>query len=294
METEERQELKQNDLREFLLNFREWWGQYGNSVLLVVAVVCLAVAGYFFYTNQQRARINEAWRDLATSTSPDALVSVAETHRLDAVQALAWLRGADLYLQQAITPGQGDQPRPQLLDQAATAYQRVSGGDYNSVYRANALLGLGSVAEARQQWDQAEEHYTRAAQLAEEQALPALAGQAHRRQQMLARLAQPVTLAETPEQPQMPAGMPGMGPGGGMPGMGGPGAGEGAPAPGAQPMPAPDETEGEPAPAGELDVPGVPAEDEQTTDDEPAPETEQQSDSTDQAEAEPADETGQQ
>ncbi|MFW6058662.1 MAG: tetratricopeptide repeat protein [Phycisphaeraceae bacterium] len=271
MDSEERHELKENDLAEFFRNFGEWWSQYGNYVLIVVILLAAGITGYNFYHSRVTQRHEQAWTDLAVATSPEGFAQVAEAHDDPVVQALAQLRAADLYRRRAIgryepieqpdvtldeqgtldglegeTEAQADPAED--LAQAAALYQRVLEQDAQrvpTVYRVNALLGLGAVLESEKNWDDAREQYDRAAELAGE-ALPQLAAQARQRRELLDELRRPIAFAPESDAPDTgatgPANVPGL-PAGVAPA---PGAGAGE------------------APDLEIDVPDAPESDPDT------------------------------
>jgi hypothetical protein len=225
MESQQRDESQQNDFQETMAGFRDWWSRHGNTVLIVVTVVILAVAGYRFYTQRQTQQHNAAWRDLATATSPDTLMQVAESHSLPAVQSLARLRAGDLLLQQAVSPdSSGDRSTSEALNEAANLYQTVIDNDAaDPAMRVNALLGKAAVAETQDNWDQAREVYGQAIELGQQHQLSALAQQAEGRRAQLEEVSRPVTFAAPSTQPSgqnmnIPSGaMPQSG--GGMPGL---------------------------------------------------------------------------
>jgi hypothetical protein len=208
MESQERHELKQNDLQEFFLNFREWWGKYGNSIMIVVIVCALGVAGYQFYTGRQTRAHNTAWQQLASSSNPDALQEVAKSHEVQSVPTLARLRAGDLLLEEAINPGPGsDRSQSEALEQAASLYEAVANDQQNQpAYRINAHMGLASVAETRKQWQAARNHWKQAIDLAQQNKLDYLAQRAQARRDRLDQLRQPVTFAQGSAQPQQPGG----------------------------------------------------------------------------------------
>ena len=230
MDTEERHELKENDLAEFFRNFGEWWSKHGNTVLIILIIVLGGITAYRFYSSSTYERHQDAWTDLANATGPEGYVQVARMHDVPAVQTLANLRGADLFRLRAIgryePPTSGEQaqtdseaaaadatagsdsdsssPPPSAdLEQAAALYQRVLEAEPSqtpTAYRVNALLGLGSVAESRKAWEEAQQHYEKAIDLADD-SLPALAQQAMRRRDLLNELQRPIVFATQPAQP---------------------------------------------------------------------------------------------
>lgn len=220
MDPKHREELEHNDLEHFLTHFKEWWDKYQNPVLIAVLVVVGSFSIYTIITNNREAARNAAWSDLANSTSPEALASVAATHDHPAVRNLAALRAADKLLQRVVAggetnptdpaAGQGDSPAvvqndhdPEAdLREAGRLYQQViADDDAHRVYHLNARLGLGAVAEAQQDWAAAREQYQTIIDTAGEHQ-PAIRGQAKTRLALLPRLKQPLVYAPAPDNPE--------------------------------------------------------------------------------------------
>jgi len=217
MDPKHREELEHNDLAHFLTHFKEWWDKYQNPVLIAVLLVVGSFSIYTIITNNRAAARNAAWSDLANSTSPEALASVAATHDQPAVRNLAALRAADKLLQRVITGGQPNPADQQGADpavvqndsdpvadlrEAGRLYQQViADGDAHAVYHLNARLGLGAVAEAQQEWATAREQYQTILDTAGDHQ-PAIRGQAKTRLALLPRLEQPLVYAPAPANPE--------------------------------------------------------------------------------------------
>ena len=142
---------------------------------------------------------------MAGSTTPQGYQLVAQSHDDPAVQAIALLRGADLLLSEAVEGRSASDEAlspAEALPQAATMYQQVADSKAAPVYRVNALLGLAAVLESQQQFEQAEQAYNQAAELAEQANLIDLAGQVQARLALLPELAKPVIFAEQPAATQ--------------------------------------------------------------------------------------------
>lgn len=211
MDSEHRHELKENDLEHFLSNFGEWWKKYGSTLLLWVLLIALVIVGFNLYGNVRSSSHDAAWDDLALTTNPETYPLVAEDHRNKTVKVLANLWGADAQLQQALTTAQadgaGDNPIGPLA-QAEGLYKEVLALTDEPLYRANAYLGLASVAESKGQFDEAGKFYDQAIATAGER-YAALKMRAEQRKVMLNRIAEPVTFGRTsllpPEPPAAPA-----------------------------------------------------------------------------------------
>ncbi|MEX0885430.1 MAG: hypothetical protein WD009_03225 [Phycisphaeraceae bacterium] len=225
MDSQERHDLKENDLAEFFQNFGEWWAKWGNTVLIVFVLVAGSFAAYRLVSYRSEMRHETAWGELAAATTAAQYMDVAASHEQPAVQVLAYLRGGDLYLAHARLPADAPTPRsrneelPPPVDvempaeeaaqRAEQAYGRVMELADEPTFRVNALLGLAAVAETHQAWDEAAEHYDAAAELAGD-VLPGLARTARQRRELLPAIRQPVVFAPARSASPMPA-LPGLG-----------------------------------------------------------------------------------
>ncbi|NBC10184.1 MAG: tetratricopeptide repeat protein, partial [Planctomycetes bacterium] len=200
MQSEERHELKQNDLQEFLANFGEFWKQWGNSILIVITLAVIGFAGYRIYNTRMQTRYENTWADLALTSSPASFAELGESLPYPAARAVANLNGADLYLQEATNPSPaeaGTLSSEEKLNRAEQLYQAALDEDVHEALRLNALVGLAEVAVARQQFDAATEQFEQIAERAGE-AYPVHAGIARQRLNDMDRLRNPVPLAEDP------------------------------------------------------------------------------------------------
>lgn len=213
MDSDHRHELKENDLAEFLRNFSQFWSRWGNSLLLVILVVLIAVVSVQFITGHRFRKSEQNWQSLEFETSPAALAAVAESVNDAPVRALAHLRAGDALLRGESLDAQAGHEdtaagvkaaEQHRLRQAAEHYEAVRQmADADALLKLNALLGLAAVAESQQQWDLAQRFYEQAVAESREQQQPALTEQAVQRLAMLDRLREPMTLA--PASPQTPA-----------------------------------------------------------------------------------------
>jgi predicted negative regulator of RcsB-dependent stress response len=220
MDSEHRHELKENDLEQFLRNFKEWWGKHGNFLLVVILLAVLVFGGVRLYRGRLRDLHNQAWSDLANATSPEVYRQVVSEHDNPTVQALALLRAGDLQLQRATQPPQTDslgQTKPETtlspadrqaaLEDATGLYQQVLQQDTAPpLIKLNARVGLASIAEARKQWDQARELWEAVKKDAGD-TLPVIRAQAEGRLAMLDQLKSPVEFA--PDKPAITPNIPG-------------------------------------------------------------------------------------
>ncbi|MFP4224038.1 MAG: hypothetical protein ACLFVN_08170 [Phycisphaeraceae bacterium] len=214
MERHEEHDLRENDLQEFFRHFGDFWGRWGNIITIVVALSLTGYLIYWFVTTQAAQEHEYSWRDVTYATSATGFAKVAEAHDDPAVQALAYLRGAELYTLEALgaspepAPAEGEQEdeaeaqptlgREEALQRATEMYERAIDVAPDPVYRANGLLGLASVAESLENWERAQQFYDQAAEVGREASLPNIVEEALDREALIERLQQPVTIAEQP------------------------------------------------------------------------------------------------
>lgn len=174
-------------------DFIDWLRRWSTPILVVVAVLA---GGYWAWGKYQLSRDATMARAFAEydaamiSRNPASLLTVAdEQSGRAAVPHLARLGAADLYLEAARTgipagmqlDPQGKLPdgtefltdaqKAEQLAKAAEQYslvaQRTASNPDLALHAIAALFGLGSVAESKGELDNAREHYTKLAEVAE-------------------------------------------------------------------------------------------------------------------------------
>lgn len=199
MDSKHRHELQQNDLADFLANFRTWWEKHGNKVLTVVLIVLAFFVIKRFLDARKMAAHETSWTDLANASSPDAFTRIAREHAGTPVEALAYLNAGDLLLQEVAIPEAPTATAPATradsaakLDEAEANYNKARNvPEASETVKLNALLGLASVAESRGKIDEARDYYNQVIEQAENFAF--IRGQAKARLAMLDSLARPVS-----------------------------------------------------------------------------------------------------
>jgi len=202
MDTQERHELKQNDLEEFLRHFNEWWSKNGNTLLAIIAVCAIAFMVYRLW-NSHNYKIHEAaWSELALTGSPESHRDIIKRHTDPIIRQLAALRGADGFLNRAIHASDSDtmddQAVEESLNEAESLYNLVINESKFAEFRINALFGLAAIAETRSHWDKAGQYY----QQVIDSAGPGLSfftRHAQARKDILDKLATPLVFAPEPE-----------------------------------------------------------------------------------------------
>lgn len=229
MDNQHRHDLEENDLQEFIMNFREWWSKWGNATMTIVAVVCLAVAVYLILSTRATQAHESAWNDLANSAGAQALAQVASEHSDTTVKVLANLRAADIYLSNAAVPQVAksakpkDQsgetsakekstqtsqaPAPKLsqaeqLTRAKAMYKSVLEIAKHPLFKLNALMGLASVAENKGNWAQAGDYYQQAKTLGKKSGYTNFTSNANARLDHIKELKHPVNFAPKIKEPQ--------------------------------------------------------------------------------------------
>lgn len=157
MDSQERHDLKQNDLQEFILHFGQWWNKHGTTVLVILLLAVGAFTLTRWLSGREQRLLNEAYGDLQATTSPEGLEQVAQSYpNRKEVQAAALLRAADLLLHDAVvTLGQNpldaartpEQTR-QLLTRAEKNYQQVIDLGGPTLMTLNAHYGLAKTYES--------------------------------------------------------------------------------------------------------------------------------------------------
>ncbi len=207
MQSEERHELKQNDLQEFLGNFGEFWKKSGNATMITITLVVVVLAGYRLYSTHTSTQHENAWTDLALSSSPAAFAELGLNSPFPATRAKANLNAADLYLQESLadTPESetslGGLTAAQKLDEAARLYQLVLDEEKaHEAFKVNAALGLAVVAEGKGNFTDAAAQFKAVIERASD-TYPAHAAAAQAHLDMITRLENPVALAADPPAP---------------------------------------------------------------------------------------------
>jgi hypothetical protein len=188
-------DLDRNDLEAALANANDLWGRYGTTTTVVVLVLAVGFMSWRLYTSWTTSTREAALTELAVEDSPAGFARIANDYGNATVRARALLAGGDTALSEAIRlDATDDDTRTATLGEAESLYQRVLGLNVADVYHVNARLGLASVAESLEDWDQARAHYA-AAQEAAGSSLGYLAALATARADRLDEIRQPIPYA---------------------------------------------------------------------------------------------------
>ena len=174
MDSEHRHELKENDLLEFIRDFKSWWAKHGTQTLLVILVAVLALTAYRYFRGKAARELDAAWSEYASVSTPEGRQQIAGAYvNYPGLSNLALLDAADETFGNALGIGRGIDPMPatspgpsaeqaEQLRKAAGLYQRVIDAPQPtepSLYKLNARMGLAAVYETLGEWDKAAEQY---------------------------------------------------------------------------------------------------------------------------------------
>lgn len=165
MDSQHKQELKQNDLQNFVTHFGEWWGKHQTKVLLIAIVAAVSILGVRWMKASAAAKHDATYYDLNISTSPADFKAIAADAGSDSIRAIAALRAGDLLLQEATIPSTDanedvtPKQREAKLEEANNLYKQVVSLDQNSLLTLNARMGMASVAESLGKWEDAAKVY---------------------------------------------------------------------------------------------------------------------------------------
>lgn len=217
MDSQERHDLKQNDLQEFLTHFKEWWDKHGTTILLAMIVVILGFYGWRWYSTKDVKAKQAAWSAVQLASTPEGLQDAAALHAdvrgawgramLDAADALASQANLGIEPSAAGQPGQEialtPEQRQRKRQLAADIYQRVI-DQGEGLFAINARFGLAAIHESLGEFDKAAAQYGEIQRQAA--AWPNIVRQAERQAARLESLRQPIEFRPAPApQPEAEA-----------------------------------------------------------------------------------------
>ena len=170
MKSEERHELKENDLAGWIYSVPAFLSRYGSYLLFALVLALLGFNLYRWYSSEQEKKVQKAWSELADAAEaenpPFKYNAVATQSEVRGVQALAYLNIGNYYLE-CLTLGGTPKNNPgvkysaDMADrESEKAFQKVL-SDYTDqpLTCARAHLGLGLLYEDRHEWDRARREY---------------------------------------------------------------------------------------------------------------------------------------
>ncbi|WP_428386263.1 hypothetical protein [Mucisphaera sp.] len=178
-------------------NLQVLYTKHRNKIAAGLFIAAAVFAGLSFYNERQRQVREDAWGRLATATSPASFRNVAEDHADRDVAPLASLYAADLLMAEVNGLRQADEAGADVegsLAEAGRLYQQALDSSEHPLVEINARLGLASVAESRQAWDEAVRQYEAVKTLAGER-FPFLTTMAEQRLAVVPQLREGVVIA---------------------------------------------------------------------------------------------------
>jgi len=196
-----------NEVVDFIDKVKAGWMRWGDWLLAAMLIASASWFAYNYYTGHKNTEREEAYRDLAGSDSPEVLAAISQKATYSTIAPQAALRAADLFLKKAQVEADAAKSK-EALNKAEGLYQRVAdNAALPLAFRANALLGLASVAETKGNWENAEADYKKVADQTDE-TLPNLADLAKARLALLPALKVPVVFGAEPIALPTPAIVP--------------------------------------------------------------------------------------
>lgn len=195
MDSQHKHELKENDLKQFITHFGEWWGKHQTKVLLIAIVLAGTILGVRILNNRAMEKKDSTFLALNLETSPAGFKAIAADADSDSVRAIASLRAADLLLQEASMPSSSiadenaitPADRKARLEEARQLYNQAASASDSELMKLNAKMGIASVAESLGDWDEAVKVYE-SIKTSAGQTHPSFAAQADTRLAILPRV----------------------------------------------------------------------------------------------------------
>jgi hypothetical protein len=155
MKSEERHELKSNELEKLSARLQPIVEQYGLHIVLAVSAAIAVAAAVMFWNRTNTAERTAGWSELSSAPTAEALLAVAENEALAKKPVAAWarLQAAERQLQNGIRQSlvgrdAGDRGLVSELDDARTNFELVlEDAPAKSNLQERALYGLGRCLE---------------------------------------------------------------------------------------------------------------------------------------------------
>lgn len=172
-----KEELRQNDLAEFLSHMGPWFSRHQKDValaLLIVLVFIVFFGGRSYLAKRELQKLEDAWGGNFEAMAPEARADIARQHAdMPMLHNMALLEAADDIYYEVIAGGAdatglpGDQAEVpagarQRLEQALGYYQQVIDAPQPTdppLARLTARLGVAGVYETLGNWDKALQQY---------------------------------------------------------------------------------------------------------------------------------------
>jgi tetratricopeptide (TPR) repeat protein len=168
MKATRRQELKHNELADYLQQVYAYAQEKSQAIIIVLVAAVVVLAATWYWRASAQARQAEGWQTmlilLSTSKQEDPQVldkmeQVATSYSDKRLKAMAWAQLGNRLMAEA-TMAESPQLAQEYVQRAETAFQNVLSQTPNQAYPvAIAQLGLGSIAANRGDFDAAKRYY---------------------------------------------------------------------------------------------------------------------------------------
>lgn len=197
MERDPHLPAQDEELSNFFDDLRKFWDSLGTPILLLIVIGSFSYLAWSLLSYNQSVSRDEAWSDLAGSTSPASFEQIADDHSNPTVTQIALLRAADLYLDEAADL-EGDEQTAKL-DEAETLYQQAVDSAKHNEFKINGLEGLAIVAEGKRDTELAKTRNQAVIDLADTMpGFESWASRAQTRTDLLLQLATPIRFEDDP------------------------------------------------------------------------------------------------
>ena len=155
MKSEERHELKSNELEKISARLQPIFDQYGLHIVLAISAAIAIGAAAMFWNRTSSAEKTAGWTELSAANSAETLLAVAEDETLSKKPVAAWarLQAAERQLQngirQSLVGRDGDRGMVSELDDARENFElALKAAPAKSNLQERALYGLGRCLES--------------------------------------------------------------------------------------------------------------------------------------------------
>jgi hypothetical protein len=151
MKSEERHELKTNDLGQMAQQAQVFFQQHGSRLLFAVCGCLLVAAAAVYWVRSSSQAASAGWSQMSTASSAEDFANVADKYPTSSVAAWARLNAANRHLESGIRLAFTDRSAGESdLNAASKEFEQLlSGGDVPSAVRERALFGLARCRESQ-------------------------------------------------------------------------------------------------------------------------------------------------
>ena len=175
MSNERRHELEKNELAILLDRANKAIEPYSTVIAIGAGALFIAAIGWLFYSSEQQGDRSVATMELiqgAASQDPEVLMEVSEDYPDTVAAAWAKLYQGQLQLSQGIQTLYSDREEAaQLLNDAIAAFDAAIAGDSDQLLLSRAYLGIGKANESLGQFEEAKAAYDQVVAIGESDAV---------------------------------------------------------------------------------------------------------------------------